>query len=253
MLLGDIRDTLDERGEQLAKELRKTLSPDELGVIRISFAALIEQLVKLPLRPWGAYGKSRKPMTQHQLAARLRPFHLTSRQWRVGPEGEEVAEEDARTDAVRVRGYMRKDLENAFTRYLPPKSQRDSVIEPDLFEQPSDFDSVTPKRPSRCENPQEVNKHGPCHPVTLSNGGLEDKGQSERTIDTLATWYADTHYARRDEPGIEAWLDRELRRQLREDYGVFPEFVEGEAKRVIDRVFKLTDAATRDALKDIPF
>ena len=82
---------------------------------------------------------------------------------------------------------------------------------------------------------------------------MEAKGISGRVIDTLAAWYDDTYHERRDEPGIEAWLDRELRHRLRDDYGVLPEFVETEAKRVIDRVFKLADAATRDALKDIPF
>ena len=31
------------------------------------------------------------------------------------------------------------------------------------------------------------------------------------------------------------------------------ELVEAEAKRVIDRVFRIADAKTRDTLKDIPF
>ena len=54
-----------------------------------------------------------------------------------------------------------------------------------------------------------------------------------------------TRYERRDEPGIDAWLDREQRLRLREEYGVLPEFVEAEAKRVIAAVFRTSDARTR--------
>jgi putative DNA primase/helicase len=118
LLLSDIRDIFDETRRD-----------------RISFAELIEHLVKLPLRPWGAYGKSGKPLTQHQFAYCLRPFRLTRRQWRIG-EGE---------DGDRVRGYERNDLENAFERYLPPKPQRDGVTEPDFIEQVGDSVSVTPE------------------------------------------------------------------------------------------------------------
>ena len=54
-------------------------------------------------------------------------------------------------------------------------------------------------------------------------GGTEDKGVPSRSIDTLAGWFEQTRYERREEPEIDAWLDRELRRRLREEYGVLPE------------------------------
>jgi hypothetical protein len=158
LLLGDIRDIFDELGE--------TVAPNQRAESRISFAALIERLVKLPLRPWGAYGKAAKPITQHQLAARLRPFRLTSRQWH--GDGE---------DTDRVRGYIRKDLENAFDRYLPPKSQRDSGTEPDLLEQLGDSDSVTPKTRHAVKNAQKPNNDGPDHAVTLWNREIATRAE----------------------------------------------------------------------------
>jgi hypothetical protein len=75
-------------------------------------------------------------------------------------------------------------------------------------------------------------------------GGTEDKGLSARSIDTLAGCFEQTRYERREEAGIDAWLDRELRRRLREEYDVLPEFVEAEAKRVIAAVFRISDART---------
>jgi hypothetical protein len=56
-------------------------------------------------------------------------------------------------------------------------------------------------------------------------------------IDMLAAWYGDTYYERRDEPEIEPWLGRELRRRPRDEFGVLQEFIEVEAARVIDQVF----------------
>jgi hypothetical protein len=72
--------------------------------------------------------------------------------------------------------------------------------------------------------------------VTPSRGA-SDVGMSQRTIDRLAAWYEDTFYEHRDEPDIEVRLNRELRRRLREEFGVLAEFIEIEAARVLDRVF----------------
>jgi hypothetical protein len=68
-------------------------------------------------------------------------------------------------------------------------------------------------------------------------GGFDEIGMSQRTIDILAAWYGDTYYERRDEPEIEPWLGRELRRRLRDEFGVLQEFIAVEATRVIDQVF----------------
>jgi hypothetical protein len=191
LLLGDIRDIFDELGEA-----------------RISFAKLIEHLVKLDLRPWGAYGKSGKPITQHQFAYCLRPFRLVRRQWREGDD--------------RVRGYERKDIENAFERYLPPKTQCDSVTEPDLPEQVGVFDSVTPESRHTVENQQKTNNDGPCHTVTLSNRGNGATTLDRAALDTLAMRF--NNIGHNDK--AEADLRRELGRILPADQ------VEIEYKRV---------------------
>ena len=84
-----------------------------------------------------------------------------------------------------------------------------------------------------------------CCGVAPCEGDTEDNGLSARSIDTLAGWFEQARYEGREEPAIDAWLDRELRRRLREEYGVLPEFVEVEAKRVIAAVFRISDARTR--------
>jgi hypothetical protein len=176
-------------------------------------------------------------------ASRLRSFRLTSRQWRIGPEGEEVEEKDEQVDTERVRGYQRKDLENAFERYLSPKSQRDSGTEPDLPEQIGDFDSVTPGRRPAVKNPQKSNNEGPCPTVTLSKGGngqLGQKGLSEREIDEDAEWADEWRYQHRDEPDVDAILAQKLRERLRNKRHVFPENLEIEAERVMTRLFTPT-------------
>jgi hypothetical protein len=62
-------------------------------------------------------------------------------------------------------------------------------------------------------------------------------GNRRHKVDRVAAWYGDTYYERRDEPEIEPWLGRELRRRLRDEFGVLQEFIEVEAARVIDQVF----------------
>jgi hypothetical protein len=60
-------------------------------------------------------------------------------------------------------------------------------------------------------------------------------GMSRQTIAKLARWYEETFRAH---PEMGTWLDSELRRRLREEFGVLPEFVEVEAERVMDRLFE---------------
>jgi hypothetical protein len=55
-------------------------------------------------------GKSQKPLTQARLARMLKPLGITSK--KIGPEDHRVA------------GYIRKDFDDAFGRYLPPEAPK---------------------------------------------------------------------------------------------------------------------------------
>jgi hypothetical protein len=79
---------------------------DRTGANRMFSRDLVRELNKLEERPWGE-GTSRKPVTEHWLARRLRAYGIRSRTmrllWDVG------------------RGYARADFEEVFRRYVPPR------------------------------------------------------------------------------------------------------------------------------------
>jgi hypothetical protein len=67
----------------------------------------------------------------------------------------------------------------------------------------------------------------------------DEPGLSVHQIGWLASWYYESAYSRRDEPEIEAKLNRELRHRLTTEFGVFSEHVSAEFERVKDQVFKM--------------
>lgn len=77
-------------------------------------------------------------------------------------------------------------------------------------------------------------------------------GLSTREIDAQAERYADDYHERRDEPNIEAKLNEELRRRLLK-LGVLPEHIETEFRRVIEAVFRVSDAQTRREFENMQF
>jgi hypothetical protein len=109
-----------------------------------------------------------------------------------------------------------------------------------------DFKVHSPKdgcAPSKCEKPNNDGLLGTC---ALSKGGngqnvrspLNDElGLSRRRIQELADWYSDQGHQRYSEDRLDtAELDAELRLILREEVA-FPEHIEIEFERVIQRVF----------------
>jgi hypothetical protein len=103
LLLGDIRGVFASKGKEstVADMFTKKVE------VEISSADLGKALVAMEGRPWAELGKSRKPLTPHGLANRLKPLAI-------GPGN--VGPEDAR-----VRGYKLTQFEEAFARYLPPE------------------------------------------------------------------------------------------------------------------------------------
>ena len=207
---------------------------------KISSANLIEKLCAIAEHPWNEYGRSGKPITQMQLSGQLKRWCIKSRGVRIGEST--------------LRGYLKSQFVEAWARYLPDPSSE--VQQRNSDEQSTAYDLFQGATESRVLHPvfgdKSLNSKDCCG-VAPCEGDTEDEGLPARSIYTLAGWFEQTRYERREEPQIDAWLDRELHRRLREEYGVLPEFVEAEAKRVIVAVFRISDARTRESFNDIPF
>jgi hypothetical protein len=218
LLLGDVRDILDEHGLE-----------------RIASDTLIERLVEITPRPWAEYGRSGKPITQNKLARLLKPLGIAPVQIRV--EGE------------KARGYERHQFEDAFARYLASEgvSNRYSGTNADNMGTSGTSSTGTAGKSVPDEKCKKSNNDGLCTGVPVGKGVPEEKGLSTREIDAQAELYADDFYRRRDEPDIEAELNQELRQRLRNGLGVLPEHVETEFRRVIEAVFRISDARTRQS------
>jgi putative DNA primase/helicase len=92
MLFADIRAAFETRGGD-----------------RISSEELVAYLHGCEDRPWPEFGKSGKPISKAQLARLLRQFRICSGTVRLGE----------RT----FKGYLRKDFEDAFERYIDPRGR----------------------------------------------------------------------------------------------------------------------------------
>jgi hypothetical protein len=97
--LSDIRDAFNDLGTPLSGE------------------NLTTYLTKLEDRPWAEWGKSRKPMTKHQLSRRLKNYHIVSNTVRL-------------MNHDTPKGYHRRDFEDAFLRYAPGYSGSDPEATP---------------------------------------------------------------------------------------------------------------------------
>jgi uncharacterized protein DUF3631 len=88
-------------------------------------------------RPWREYGRSRKPITSHQLAQLLGPYLI-------GAHSIRVPEAGADTDK-RGLGYYLTDFEDAFLRYAPKNddSTRDDETETRREGESDDSETVT--------------------------------------------------------------------------------------------------------------
>jgi putative DNA primase/helicase len=95
-LLADIREAFNE-----------TMMGETKAATEISSADLVRRLVEMEGRPWAEVGKSRKPLTQNQLARLLKKVGI-------GPI-------DVGQKTNRLKGYKRERFANAFERYLPPE------------------------------------------------------------------------------------------------------------------------------------
>ena len=83
-----------------------------------------------------------------------------------------------------------------------------------------------------------LRKPGGGH-VKGQNGHAAPSGLSDRTVDEAAVWAKEWRYRHRDEPGVNGLLMTALHERLRNTYDIFPEHLDTEAARVIERMFEV--------------
>jgi hypothetical protein len=206
----------------------------------ISSTKMAEALAAIDGHSWAEYGRSRKALTPTKLAKLLGRVKIIS-----GPNS-----------ASDARGYHLGYFTEAFKTYASAsvgdlKCQAVRNAGNTGASSNSEVSDTTPASDTS-KTPTNADGISVSDGLTLRKGGGGPNGLSTREIDAQAERYADAYYERREEPNIEATLNRELRQRLHE-LGVRPESIEVEFRRVIDAVFRVADAKTRDALKDIPF
>jgi hypothetical protein len=218
LLLGDIGDIFDAMPDDLLDPKAK----------RISSAEMIEKLCEIEPRPWSEFGKSGKAITQNKLARQLKPLGIAPQNIRSG-------------DDV-VRGYFRHQFEEAFERYLASEgvSNRCSATNADNTGTSGPSQTATAEKPVADGKREKSNNDGLCSGVAVGKGGngkTAPSGLSDRTVDEAAVWAKEWHYRHRDEPGVDGLLMTALHERLRNTYGVFPEHLDTEAARVIERMY----------------
>ncbi len=162
LLLADVRDIfdgemiLDKEGAPVVDLF--TREPQRTGgTDRIATKALLERLCALEERPWNAWGKAKKPMTDMGLAKLLRPYGIRSGTIRLA-------------DDVTLKGYHRHAFEDAFARYLPDSgvSSRHAATSGRKQGDSEDSQAATKEKCDGSENAGKPNDSAGCDGVTAS-------------------------------------------------------------------------------------
>jgi putative DNA primase/helicase len=167
-----------ERIELLLSDIRDIF--DELEEDRISSDELVARLVAIETSPWAEYGRSAKGVSQHKLAALLKPLKVSPHQFKL--------------DGKKNRGYARAQFEDAFARMLPPKEGVNSVPRYlcDEIRTSEVFRSGTPKTKVPSQKYEKPNKDGLSTEVPVQkegDGHTRVYTLSERAIEQLARNY----------------------------------------------------------------
>jgi hypothetical protein len=226
-LLADLRDIFGERDS-------------------ITTKTILAELCQIEGAPWSDVRG--KPLSDNQLARRLRQYGVKPR--------------TIRTDHGTPRAYLRYDLVDVWRRYLPPFLVNAETLETPATSQQLQGDSVSaeaaaePKQPPEpetkvsgvegsdedcCGSGDRRKPHNTDNVAgVLGVLGFPDDGPglSRRAIDDLVSDVEDWVYGRRHNGDTsEAEIEAEVRRRLI-DYGIFPEAVEIELKRVLQCLYE---------------
>jgi Protein of unknown function (DUF3631) len=98
----------DDTGEMLIRDIRKVFDARQTSEFpdRIKSEDLCAELAAMESRPWGEWGRTRKPITQNALARQLKPFEIE-------PWG------TVRFGDITLKGYMLKQFDEVFSSYPP--------------------------------------------------------------------------------------------------------------------------------------
>jgi putative DNA primase/helicase len=161
VLLADIHDIFARAypPEDAAHKAGQVGRPDDGP--RLLTRRLLDELIRLEERPWGAWGKARKPMTDMGLASVLRPY---------GVRSSTVRSEDAVGNVERGKGYFLRSFEDAFSRYLAISGLSGRAIVPNAGNAGENkvFEGVPMFNSSRVENPRNASKSVVWHDGTAS-------------------------------------------------------------------------------------
>ncbi len=179
-LLADIRDifdgeiVLDKEGEPIVDLFTREPQREGGEGERIATKRLLEKLCALDERPWPAWGKARKPITDLGLAKLLRPYGIRSGTIRLA-------------EGVTAKGYHRRAFADAFARYLPtsPVSTRHTVTSGGKQGDAEDSQPVTKEKCDGLKKPGKANVSAGWDCVTGSKGGYGDKKASEADSDVV--------------------------------------------------------------------
>jgi hypothetical protein len=215
MLLADIRAAF------AAHAAKENVADKE----RLSSSALVEALHELEGRPWAEFGKSRKPISQNQLARLLKPLAIC-------PEVVRLNEKPA-------RAYQLFQFSDAFDRYLPSAgaSQPQQRNECDEIRTSGDSQPLHPEPDVTVVKSKKPNSDGLCNSVAVAKGGL-----SERRIKLLIAEATSELYVRHEWPSQPSpqEFEVEIRRLL--EGKVLPEAIDSEAERVMRSLFEGEEA-----------
>jgi putative DNA primase/helicase len=138
------------RLEELLADIR-TIFAESPHVNRWASADLVARLIDLEGRPWAELGKSRKPLTQNQLARFLKPLGITTVRGRPAP-GEKP-----------YWVYEPSFFNEAFSRFLSPQPEQQNNA--DGMGTSSDFATGTSDDLFRMQNDEKPNNDGACSGV----------------------------------------------------------------------------------------
>jgi hypothetical protein len=145
---------------------------------RMATKQLLAKLHLIEERPWEAWGKAKKPITDRQLGDRLRPYGVRSGTVRV--EGGGTA-----------KGYYLKAFADPFRCYAPspPSTPPNSDVTPSQSPESGrfrGFSAVTNSEFVTAENPRKAPENGVCDVVTAQKGGAQGERGAEAPDGPLA-------------------------------------------------------------------
>lgn len=151
----------DTIGPMILKDVREILE-GKFGSV-IHSCDLVDELIDLEERPWCEW-KHGKPLTKNSLARLLKPYSVRSRQIRIG--------------TINKFGYRKEDFQDAFNRYLPPKTpfQNTTTLQPSHSKGFSRFQNATHLTRVVFQKALKASQGAACSVVVFQKGETENKG-----------------------------------------------------------------------------